>query len=454
MAEKVINLKKGLNIRMKGEADKSLMASTFLAEEYALKPTDFHGMLPKLLVQEGDRVKVGTPVFYDKSDERITIPSPVSGIITQIVRGEQRRILEIRIKADSEQQYLEFPVKDITHLQREDVIKTLLDSGVWAYIRQRPYDIVANPEQTPKMIVVSAFDTAPMAPDYDFIVHGLAKHFQAGLDVLNKLITEKVTLNIHTENSKSGVFLNSQNVEINHFNGIHPVGNVGVQVHHISPINKGEVIWYVNPQDVIIIGRLFTEGRYDATKIVAVAGSQLKITGYHKLIGGVSVKGFIQDNLQEEAAHPRVISGNVLTGTNIGMDGCLGFYDHLISVIPEGDYYEPFGWIMPGFNKFSFFRSFFSWLMPNKKYDLDTNYHGGERPFVVTGAFEKVFPMNIYPMQLLKACIIKDIEAMENLGIYEVAPEDFALCEFVDPSKTEIQAIISEGLDFVRKENM
>jgi len=301
------------------------------------------------------------------------------------------------------------------------------------------------------MIVISAFDTAPMGADYDFVSHNCDKHFQAGLDALTKLTSGKVHLNIHKEMNHDAVFLYAKNVEINTFLGRHPAGNVGVQIHHLDPISKGETVWFVNPQDVIIIGRLFLEGRLNATKIVALAGSELKRTGYHKIIAGACIKPLVEDNLID-GANPRFISGNVLTGKKIAQDGYLGFYDQVISVIPEGHHQKFMGWATPGFSKFSLWRSFFSWMVPDKKYVLDTNYNGGRRALIFTGQYEKVLPMNIYPMQLIKACIIEDVEAMEALGIYEVDAEDFALCEYIDPSKTEIQAIIRKGMDLVKQE--
>jgi Na+-transporting NADH:ubiquinone oxidoreductase subunit A len=311
--------------------------------------------------------------------------------------------------------------------------------------------VIANPDDLPKMIVVSAFDTAPMGADYDFVVHDRGQHFQAGLDALTKLTTGKVHLNIHEELNRDDVFLYAKNVEINTFSGKHPTSNVGIQIHHLDPINKGEVVWFVNPQDVVIIGRLFLEGRLDATKIVALAGTELKRTGYHKIIAGACIKPLVVENLIEEA-NPRYISGNVLTGKKIAQDGYLGFYDHLVSVIPEGDQYEFIGWALPGFDKFSYWRSFFSWIMPGRKYTMNTNYNGGPRALIFTGQYEKVLPMDIYPMQLIKACLAEDIDAMEALGIYEVDSEDFALCEYIDPSKTEIQTIIRKGMDFVKQE--
>jgi Na+-transporting NADH:ubiquinone oxidoreductase subunit A len=448
---KEIRLKRGFTIQIEGEADKSLMSSTFKIESYAVKPTDFYGVRPKLLVEEGTAVKAGTPLFFDKADERIQITSPVSGTISAINRGEKRVIEEIIIAPDEKMDYMDFGKQSPTECSAEQIKSKLLESGLWACVRMRPYHVIANPDDQPKMIVVSAFDTAPMGPDYDFVAHGRKEHFQAGLDALAKLTQGKVHLNIHEELTRDDIFLYAKNVEINTFSGKHPAGNVGVQIHHLDPINKGETVWFVNPQDVIIIGRLFLEGRLDATKIVALAGSELKRTGYHKIIAGACIKWLVEDNLIDNA-NPRYISGNVLTGKQISQDGYLGFYDHLISVIPEGNYYEFMGWAMPGFFKFSFWRSFFSWMMPGKKYVLDTNYHGGHRALIFTGQYEKVLPMDILPMQLIKSCIIEDIEAMEALGIYEVDAEDFALCEYIDPSKTEIQSIIRKGMDLVKQE--
>jgi len=448
---KKIRIKRGFTIRIEGEADKSLMSSTFRIDSFAIKPTDFHGVRPKLLVEEGTAVKAGTPLFFDKADERIKITSPVSGTVTAIVRGEKRVIEEIRIKPDEKIERIDFGKDAIESMTCCQIRNKLLESGLWACIRMRPFNVIANPDDKPKMIVVSAFDTAPMGVDYDFVAHGQRAQFQAGLDALAKLTEAKVHLNVHEELTRDETYLNAKNVEITTFSGEHPTGNVGIQIHHIDPINKGDVVWFVNPQDVIIMGRLFLEGHLDMTKIVPLAGSELKRTGYHKIIAGACIESLVERNLIDDTT-PRYISGNVLTGKKIAKDGYLGFYDHLISVIPEGDYYEFMGWGMPGFDKFSFSRVFFSWMAPNAKYVMDTNLHGGYRAFVFTGMFEKVLPMDILPMQLIKACIIKDIDLMEELGIYEVDAEDFALCEFIDPSKNEIQDIIRQGMDLVKQE--
>jgi Na+-transporting NADH:ubiquinone oxidoreductase subunit A len=444
---KTITLSKGLNIRLKGEAEKTLRETSAL--HYALKPTDFTGVFPRMLVKEGDAVQAGTPLFIDKYRDNICFPSPVSGTVAEIKRGDKRVLLEVRIEPDGKNSKIDFGAADPTKLTREDITGKLLKSGLWSLIRQRPYGIIANPDQTPKAIYISAFDTAPLAPDYDFIVNGKGDLFQAGLDALAKLTGSKVFLNI-SNNTQATEFLNSRNVEITTFKGPHPAGNVGIQIHHISPINKGDIAWFAGVQDVITIGRLFKEGVYNSEIILALAGSEVIKTGYFTTRRGACIGKMTEGNLKE--GNLRCISGNVLSGTRIRRDNFTGFYDSMVTVIPEGNYHEFLGWALPGLKKLSFSRSFFSWLTPSRQYTVDTNLHGGERAFVMTGQFEQVFPMNIYPMQLIKAAIASDIERMENLGIYEVEPEDLALGAFIDTSKTEIQTIIRNGLELVRKE--
>ncbi|MCF8302877.1 MAG: Na(+)-translocating NADH-quinone reductase subunit A [Bacteroidales bacterium] len=443
-----VNLKKGLDIKLLGVAEQTL--STPDISKYAVKPNDFKVGFAKLYVNEGDEVKAGTPVFYDKYRDHIPHTSPVSGKVVEIIRGPKRVLEEIRIEADNKDEYVDFGKADPNDLSRDEITEKLLKSGIWPALRQRPYSVIAEPGDKPKAIHISAFDTNPLGPDLDFIVHGKGKLFQAGLDVLAKLTDGKVHLNVHATNTTSKVFLNSKKVQINSFSGSHPTGNVGIQVHHVDPINKGDIVWYIHPQDVLTIGHLFTEGKYDATKIVALTGSEVKKPHYYKIKQWASIEPLLTGNLINE--HVRVISGNALTGNKIRPDGYLGYYDNQITVIPEGDQYEFFGWAAPGFNKFSVSRTFFSWLQPNKRYRLNTNLHGGERAFVITGLYEKVLPMDILPMQLIKAIMVEDIDLMENLGIYEVDEEDFALCEFVDPSKTPIQSIVRNGLDLMRKE--
>ncbi len=444
---KTITLSKGLNIRLKGDAEKTLRE--FTALHFAVKPTDFIGVFPRMLVKEGDAVKAGTPLFIDKHRENICFPSPVSGMVSEIKRGDKRVLLEVRIEPDGKNEQERFGTADPASLTKAEITEKLLKSGLWSLIRQRPYGIIANPDQTPKAIHISAFDTAPLAPDYDFIVNGKGELFQTGLDALAKLTDNKVHLNIGN-NTSAKEFLNSRNVDITTFKGPHPAGNVGIQIHHIDPINKGDIVWFAGVQDVITIGNLFKQGVYNSEIILALAGSEVVKTGYYKTRRGACIGKLIEGNIKE--GNVRYISGNVLTGTQIRPDSFTGYYDSAVTVIPEGNYHEFLGWALPGLDKLSFSRSFPSWLMPGKKYTVDTNLHGGERAFVMTGQFEKVLPMDIYPLQLLKAILVEDIDLMENLGIYEVEPEDFALCEFIDTSKTEIQTILRKGLETMRKE--
>lgn len=445
---KSIKIKKGLDIRLVGEAEK-VTVSPDSVDSVVIRPTDFHALVPKCLVNPGDVVKAGTPLFFSKKHPEIQFCSPVSGEVAEVVRGAKRKLMAIRILADKETSYLQANVPTTETASREEIVSALCANGLWPYIKQRPFDVIANPGVTPRAIYISAFDSSPLAPDMDFALQGYGPEFQKGLDVLAKIAP--VNLTVHTSRTKSEVFLKAKNVDIHTISGPHPSGNVGVQIHHISPVNKGEVVWTVNPQDVVIIGRLFTENRYNALRVVAVTGSEVTRRRYAKAISGVPLRALLAGNLNHEN-NIRIISGNVLTGTQETPDGNLGFYDSQLTVIPEG--YEPelLGWALPGFGKFSLNRSFFSWLTPGKKYTLDTNQHGEERAFVVSGEYEKVFPMNIYPVYLLKSILANDIERMEQLGIYEVAPEDFALCEFVCTSKIETQSIVRKGLDLVMSE--
>ena len=444
-----VKIDRGLNIKLAGEADK-ILSNHIHSETYAVCPADFPGLSPKLLVKEGDEVLAGSPIWNDKNNEAVKFSSPVSGEVIGVVRGEKRKILEIKILADREVKYLEHGAMRAADLSREVIIEHLLKSGVWPLIRQRPFGIVADPLIVPKSVFISAFDSNPLSPDVEFALKGKEALFQSGLDVLQKLTSGKVHLNLHTELNSSS-FSSYRNVQINKFSGPHPAGNVGVQIHHIDPLNKGECIWTVNPQDVSVIGSLFEHGIYDVRKVITVAGSQMQKPAYYQVIGGCSVKNLLKDAGIKDGEN-RIISGSVLNGSKISSEGYLGHYDSQITVIPEGNHPEFLGWLSPGLDKFSVSRSFFSWLNPSKKHELDTNLHGEERPFVVTGEYEKVFPMDIYPVQLLKSIIIEDVELMEKLGIYEVVEEDFALCEFVCTSKIKSQEIIRRGLDLVRSE--
>ena len=444
-----IKITKGLDIKLKGDAEK-VFVEIPPSETVVVKPTDFPGLRPKLAIKVGGEVKAGSPLFFDKDNENILFTSPVSGEVVEINRGEKRKILEVKVLADKEIQYLQFDKANPNDLSKEEITSSLLKSGLWPTIRQRPFETIAVPSDIPKAIFVSAFDSSPLGPDNDFILHGHGDEFQKGIDALAKLTSGKVHLNVKSNTTTSKVFTNSKNAQINSFSGPHPSGNVGVQIHHIDPINKGEVVWHVSPQNVLMIGRLFHEGKYNASKVIALTGSEVKKTRYYKTITGASIKHMVTGNVNE--GNLRYISGNPLTGTKIAADGHIGYFDSQVTVLPEGDQPEFLGWIAPGFHKFSMSRTFFSWLIKGKEYSLNTNLNGENRAYVVTGEYEKVLPMDIYPVHLIKSIMIGDIEQMENLGIYEVAEEDFALCEFVCTSKTNVQEIIREGLDLIKAE--
>lgn len=444
-----IKLKKGLDIRIEGQAEKSISAY-INPVRYAIKPGDFPSLIPKLNVKLGDKVLAGSPLFHDKIRPEILFTSPVSGKVVSIERGEHRKLLEIVVEKNGEE-FINFGKSETSRMNREFVKKVLQISGLWPAIRQRPYHIVANPADVPKAVFVSAFDSSPLAPDYTYIFENSSfSEFRSGINALSKLTDGAVNLVLNGKETPPELLRNLSEATVHYFSGPHPSGNVGVHIHHLAPVSKGEVVWYVNFQDVFTIGRLFDEGRYRPEKIIAITGSEVLKRQYHRVTAGASISEFIRDNVKP--GHLRFISGNVLTGTKITPEGFLGFYDSQFTVIPEGDYAEFFGWIKPGLDKFSFYRIFASKFFPKKTYRLDTNLHGGERSFVLTGKYEQVVPMDIFPMQLLKAILAEDIDNMENLGIYEIAEEDFALCEFICPSKTEIQSIVRKGLDLMIRE--
>ena len=446
----VIKIKKGLDIKLVGKAEKVLEKAD-RSETFAIKPTDFPGLTPKLKVKVDTQVKAGSALFFDKYRPEINFASPVSGKVIAVNRGERRKILEVIVQADNKLQFEEFKKANPINLSREEVKEELLKSGLWAFFRQRPYDVIANPADTPKAIFVSAFDSAPLAADFDYLVEGEAEAFQKGIDALTKLTDGKVHLNIDAKKTQSKVFTEAKNVQINKFTGVHPAGNVGVQIHKLDPINKGDVVWVIRPQEILFIGRLFDKGIYDVTCKIALTGSEVKNPTYYTTLLGGSVRNILKGQLKDDDKI-RVISGNALTGTHIPEDGFLGFYDSQITVIPEGDNFEFLGWALPGLKKFSMSKTFFSWLTPNKEYRLDANLHGEHRAFVMTGEYSKVLPMDVLPLQLIKSIIIEDIDQMEQLGIYEVAPEDLALCEFVCTSKINVQDIVRQGIDLMIKE--
>ena len=448
---KVINFKEGLDINLKGKAENTV-EKTISPTEISIKPSDFPCVKPHLEVRQGDKVKAGDVLFTDKFRPEIRFCSPVSGEVTEIRRAERRRITDVIVKADSQTEYVKF---DVSNLQSKDAVKELfLKSGVWPYLRQRPFNIVADPQQEAKAVYISTFDSSPLAADYQFVLKDQIDLFQAGVDALSKLAKVYIGLN---GKLSSNIFSNVKNAEIHSFAGPHPAGNAGVQISWICPVNKGESVIVVNPQDVVIIGRLMKNGIYDAKKTIALVGSRVNKPAYVSVVANCNINSIIAgaydetplEGVEEGSPSVRIIGGNVLTGTKLDKDGYLGFYDNEITIIPEGNYYDFFGWALPCLKKYSFSRTFFSWLNPKKQVELDTNTHGEKRAYVVTGTFEKLLPMDIYPLQLIKAILAENIELMEELGIYEVAEEDFALCEFADTSKTDIQAIIRKGLDLM-----
>lgn len=446
---KVINLKRGLNIRLKGDAGK-VLGTAIVADKVALKPTDFPGLSPKILVRPGQEIKAGEPVFLDKYNPEILFTSPTSGEVLSINRGERRKVLEIVIKADGKNESVEFNKVDPQRLSRDEIKEQLKKSGTWAFLKQRPYGTVANPETTPLHIFISGFDSAPLAPDYEFLLKGQSVSFQTGINALSKLTDGKIHVGIRPDQA-NGFFSGIKNIETTHFSGPHPAGNVGIQIHHVSPIGKGDIIWTINPQDVVFIGRLFETGKVDFSKIIALCGSEVKTPNYIKVVHGTNLSGLLKNNTKQNGKE-RFISGNVLTGKQVEADDFLGFYDHQVTVIPEGDYYEFLGWAMPRLNKFSLSKSYFSWLMPKKSYVADSNLNGEERAYVMTGQYEKVLPMDILPVFLMKAIIADDIDKMEQLGIYEVIEEDMALCEYVCTSKIEVQSLLRSGINLMIKE--
>ena len=490
IAKKVHNtltIRKGLDLPISGKAELRLTDARSITT-YALKPTDFVGLVPRLVVEEGEIVHMGDALFVDKHDERIRFTSPVDGHVKAIVRGEKRKLMEVVVEADfksRDSRGLDCKSSTTSPLQTADGIKeAMLQCGLWTMMRQRPFGTVANPDEKPKAIFVSAFSSAPLAPDYDFVMLGGEEALKKGLEALMQLTDGivHVCFRLGQKLASLDCFVPrndaKRRLEIHHVKGPHPSGNIGTQIAHIEPINKGEIVWTMNLQEVAILGELVTTGVYNPEKVIAVAGPNIKNPHYYRVKAGVCMAEIIKSqllnndypkmNANDETKANRIISGNILNGTQIATAGFLGAYDDLVSIIPEGYYYDFMGWIMPGFRKFSFSRTFLSGFMPKSTFKpfgmelprfenlwkFDTNTHGDERPLVFTGNFERVFPFDIYPNQLIKACIIGDIELMENLGIYEVEPEDFALCEFIDTSKTDIQAIVREALEKLRKEAM
>lgn len=443
-----IKIKKGLDIPLGGIPEREILDLRGV-ERYAVKPPDVVGFTPRLLVAEGDTVVAGQPLVQDKRDERLFLPSPVSGTVEAVVRGEKRKLLEVVVASSPS------ATSATSATSHTSTTSLTSEAPVWWMIKERPFGTIANPDHKPKGIYVSMKDTNPLAPDLEFALKGREQEFEAGVKALEAFAP------VHCVKAE----------------GPHPAGNIGTIVAALDPINKGEYVWSVNAQDVANIGRWCLTGEYRPERVIAVGGPAAKCPKYYRVICGACMKRISEAQMMD-ASYPRlsretrasretrIISGSPLSGSTIADDGFLGMYDQQVCFIEEGDKYDFMGWLMPGLKKFSFSKTFLSGLlgklgnleildtlgMPRLSYNFNTNIHGSVRPFLFTGSFEKVFPFDIYPLQLIKACIVGDVELQEKLGIYEVEPEDFALCEFIDPSKTEIQTIIREALEVLRKE--
>ena len=444
----VIKLRKGLNIKLKGSAEKKL-GNLPVPATIALKPTDFHGLTPKLSVKAGHEVKTGEPLFYDKYHPEILFTAPMGGKVVSVNRGERRKILEVVIQPDENKEATDFGKSDPSSMSNEEVREKLLKSGLWPFIKQRPYGIIASPKDKPNAIFISTFDTAPLAPDYNYVLKDQMDTFQTGINALAKLTDGKVYLGIQPDSPFSSV----KNAEVKLFSGPHPAGNVGVQIHHVTPVIKGNRVWTVNVQDVLFMGRLFETGKTDFSRTIALTGSEVENPQYYKTVLGANVNDVIGGRLIRADYKQRIISGNALTGTRVKAENFLGFYDSQITVIPEGDEYEFLGWASLGVKKFSASKTFMSSLLPSdKRFKMNANLHGGERAFVLTDQYERVVPMDILPVILLKAILANDIDKMEQLGIYEIVEEDFALCEYVCTSKIKVQDIVRSGINMMIKE--
>ena len=445
----VIKLRKGLDINLRGRADKGTVEPVKSAD-CALVPESFGGVVPKVVVREGDSVRAGDALFVDKKHPEVKFASPVSGTVEAIVRGDRRKVLCVKVKADEVQQYVAFGPKDVASLDGEAVKQALLEAGLFGYIQQLPYAVATTPDTAPKAIFVSAFRDMPLASDFEVELKGNEKDFQTGLTALSKI--QKTYLGVGVRQTASAL-VDAKDVEINVFDGKCPAGNVGVQVNHVSPVNKGEVVWTVDPAAVIFIGRLFNTGKVDLRRVIAVAGSEVKTPSYVETLVGTSLGAVLEGRLKA-TEHVRIINGNPLTGRKSTLEDYIGAHTSEVTAIPEGDdNNELLGWILPRVNQYSTSRSYFSWLLGKKEYDLDARIKGGERHMIMSGEYDKVLPMDIYGEYLIKAIIAEDIDKMEQLGIYEVSPEDFAVAEFVDSSKLELQKIVRNGLDMLRKEN-
>ena len=447
----VIKLRKGLDINLKGKASKDVALQVSETDEYALVPEAFVGVTPKVVVREGDHVNAGDALFVNKACPEVKFASPVSGVVTAIERGDRRKVLCIKVKADAEQTSTDFGKKIVDEMDGDAVKQALLEAGLFGYINQLPYAVSTTPDTMPKAIFVSTLRDMPLAADFEVELLGNEQAFKTGLIALSKIAKTYLGAGVNQPNV---ALMASKGVELNIFDGPCPAGNVGVQVNHIDPVNKGEVVWTVDPAAVIFFGRLFLTGKVDLSKRVAVAGSEIKTPGYAEVLVGTPLSAFVADQLKT-TEHVRVINGNPLTGTQASLASYVGGHTSEITAIPEGDDKdEMLGWILPRTDQFSTSRSYFSWLFGKKKeYALDARVKGGERHMIMSGEYDSVLPMDIYGEYLIKAIITGDIDKQEQLGIYEVSPEDFAVAEFVDSSKLELQKIVRDGLNTLRKEN-
>ena len=447
---KNVKIKRGMDIPLEGKPSTHIHAIS-CSTTFAIKPTDFKGLIPKLRIKQGEEVSVGDCLFTDKKNDKICFTSPVSGEVAEIVRGDRRAITAIKILADSsEYKFKEFDIQNYPSKNVDEIKAILLESGLWPFITQRPYGVIADTEVTPKSIHVSGFDSSPLAADLGVSLRGQESQLETGFKILNMLSEGGVYLNLHAKKDNT-IYQNIKDVNVSYFDGPHPSGLVGVQINNLDPINKGDIVWTIKPQHVAFIGKLFETGKLDFEQNIVIAGSEVKEPAYYTTRLGASVDSLMNDNYKSE--NVRVISGNVLTGTKIDKDGYLGFFDNQVTVIPEGNQYELLGWLFP-----SYARPTLSPSLPISKYlkksfNVNTNPHGEPRAYVVTGQYEKVLPMDIMPQQLIKAVMAKDLELMENLGIYEVIEEDMALCEFVCTSKINVQQVLSEGLELMAEES-
>lgn len=445
---KTVKLHKGLDIPIEGVAAATVSDAKAGITTVAVCPTDFIGLVPRVVVKEGDTVEVGTPIFEDKRNESLKIVAPVSGKVIGVDRGERRKLLSVRIESDGQYNAIDFGTTDLAKADADTIVALMNKAGIAAFLRQRPYDITPNTAAAPRDIFVSLFNSMPLAADYTVALKGREDDLRRGVAALAKIAPVYVGISPKERDE----FGDIEGAEVNLFEGPNPAGNVGVQINNIKPVNKGEIVWTLDAATVAILGKLVATGKLDFTRRVAVAGSEIETPQYYDTVWGAGLKSLLDGKLRT-GEHVRIINGNPLVGTKTSIDGYLAAFATEVTAIPEGDdVNEMLGWIRPRTNEFSTSHSYFSWLMPKRKYNIDARVKGGERHIIMSGEYDRVFPMDIYAGYLVKAIIAQDIDKMEALGIYEVAPEDFAVAEFVDSSKLELQRIVREGLDYMRKE--